>query len=482
MSRGSVAAVSWPRETEELCSLAGLAIAALTALRLGLLVAGRFELYGDEAQYWTYGEELAFGHYSKPPLIGWLAHATTALGGRTEAWVRIASPLCHGATALLLLALARRSYAGAVSYASLLLSTDTPLLLFWTLGLLSAWRLKEGGSWHWGLLLGIGLGGGLLSKYAMIYFPIGLIVYAAFSPAGRELLRRGALWLGLGLGLLLFAPNIWWNLQHGGVTLLHLAENANLDETLLRPDEALEFLVSQFGVVGPVFFSAFLVRLALCRRRPLDERERFLVAFSLPVLLIIQAQSLLAGANANWAATSVPAALLLAVGWLHALGQRLWLWLAFAVNGMALVALAAAVAWPGIVISLAGDRALEELRGWRAFAAEVERRADACGCAKLLLDHRFELAELWFYGGLDQARLRMWLDGEISNHYELTRPLPPPARERILYVTERSDPSDVLRQLGRVTESDSFSVPTGPRSTRRYHAYVVDPVNAIGRD
>ena len=53
------------------------------------------ELFFDEAQYWAWGQEPAFGYYTKPPLIAWIIGATTSLCGDTPFCVRLPSPLMH---------------------------------------------------------------------------------------------------------------------------------------------------------------------------------------------------------------------------------------------------------------------------------------------------------------------------------------------------------------------------------------------------
>ena len=70
-----------------------LMVAGLTILRLAALFATPLELYPDEAQYWLWSRELAFGYFSKPPMIAWLIWLTTTIGGDAEAWVRLSAPL-----------------------------------------------------------------------------------------------------------------------------------------------------------------------------------------------------------------------------------------------------------------------------------------------------------------------------------------------------------------------------------------------------
>src|SRR5262245_47110199 len=84
--------------------------AALTAVRLVILAASPLELYPDEAQYWLWSRTLAFGYFSKPPMVAWLIAATTALGGDAEPFVRASSPLLHAASGLIAYALGRRLY------------------------------------------------------------------------------------------------------------------------------------------------------------------------------------------------------------------------------------------------------------------------------------------------------------------------------------------------------------------------------------
>lgn len=122
-------------------ALAGIAV--LTLWRVAILWFNRTELWVDEAQYWLWGQSFSFGAYSKPPLIGWLIGLVTRIAGDSTFGVRLAAPLFHGITAYVVLILAsrladRRAAAlAALTYAtmpaatlgSLLISTDTPMLL-----------------------------------------------------------------------------------------------------------------------------------------------------------------------------------------------------------------------------------------------------------------------------------------------------------------------------------------------------------------
>ena len=65
-----------------------LALIALTAVRIWGLYVSTVDLYVDEAQYWAWSRDLAFGYFSKPPLLAWIIAASDQLCGSAEACVR----------------------------------------------------------------------------------------------------------------------------------------------------------------------------------------------------------------------------------------------------------------------------------------------------------------------------------------------------------------------------------------------------------
>lgn len=60
----------------------------------------------------------------------------------------------------------------AAAFSSLLVSTDVPLSLFWTLALYGWSRLIDCRDMRFAVLIGASLGLGLLAKYAAIYFVV----------------------------------------------------------------------------------------------------------------------------------------------------------------------------------------------------------------------------------------------------------------------------------------------------------------------
>ena len=115
-------------------------------------------------------------------------------------------------------------------------------------------------------------------------------------------------------------PNTVWNVFNDLTTFEHTLDNAawvRQSSGSFRPrfDELAEFFFSQFGVFGPILFSALIV----CVFQPGSRIERLLLLFSVPIILLICVQAFLSGANANWGAAAFFAGIVVAV---HAMLER----------------------------------------------------------------------------------------------------------------------------------------------------------------
>lgn len=437
-----------PKDPSWLGPALGLVV-AITAARVWLLAQSQADLFVDEAQYWLWGQNLAPGYYSKPPLIAWVIRAATELAGSDAPfWVRLPAPIFHAATALILAGIAARLHSAragivmAAAYAtlpmvtvgSLLISTDTIMFPFLAGALALYLPLIApggGGRPHLAAVTGILLGLALLAKYAALYF-LALGAMAALHPRTRPDPRDGAVLLAA--FALTAAPNIAWNAANGFSTLFHTVDNTGwLGGVGVDPAGFVRFLGEQFVVVGPVIFAAFLfAALGIARRGP-DAAEGFLLTLSLPILAILSVQALVSGANANWAATAYLAGLLLAVPWL--LGRHLaWLAASFAVNGT--LALALPLAATQAETLRFGDRlVLARYVGRDELSRESLALAEAEGAAAIVASSRALLADLHYTGRAGTIAIYAWpREGRPRNHYELRYSYPGSAEGPVLAV------------------------------------------------
>ena len=84
-----------------------LVLTVLTIVRLIGLRLSVVDLFYDEAQYWSWSRDLAFGYYSKPPLLAWLIAVAEQACGSAEWCVRAPAPILYCATSLVVYAIGR---------------------------------------------------------------------------------------------------------------------------------------------------------------------------------------------------------------------------------------------------------------------------------------------------------------------------------------------------------------------------------------
>ena len=378
-------------------------LGALTAARLLALVLSPSELGFDEAQYWAWSRDFAFGYFTKPPLIAWVIGAETALCGTGSACVRAASPLFHFGTAIALAALARRFYGGpagfwtgifyaimpGIAVSSFLITTDVFLLFFWSLALLSLAAHLDRPRLSTALAFGLAAGLGLNAKYAMIYLPALVFLSALMMPRLRPALFRWESAAGLVLMLLLIAPNLLWNAANGFATFEHTA-NDNIGWSLSRLNavKGFEFLGAQFAVAGPVVFGAMLNALFLGARTEKPATDRLILVLSWPILLAITIQGFLAQANINWGATAYPAGVVLATALVIRHRWRFFFVTNLLVCGLVSLALIAVTAVFDPVNASGPARQMRQLGGWTETGDNLAAVAANAGAKRVVIDGR----------------------------------------------------------------------------------------------
>ena len=248
----------------------------LLAYRVWLIGHSGISLFFDEAQYWDWSRHLAWGYYSKPPMIAGLIWLSTKLFGSSVVGVKLMTMLLYPVTALVMVGFARALWptssgvrtgivAGAlfltlpmVGALGLFASTDAPLLLCWTAAGWMLWRAQVTNRMSCWVGLGLACGLGLMSKYTMAAFALTALwtLWAVHGPR-RGLLRPGP-WVAMALALLILSPNLWWNAHHGFPTLQHTAELTTKSGRNGGLLSALEFAGGQLLMLGPVVVVAGL--------------------------------------------------------------------------------------------------------------------------------------------------------------------------------------------------------------------------------
>ncbi|MDB5815880.1 MAG: glycosyl transferase family 39 [Rhodocyclales bacterium] len=414
-------------------------LAILTLYRMWILPRLGITLYVDEAQYWTWAQHPDWGYFSKPPVIAWLIAASTTLFGDGMLAVKLPAILLYPATAWLLFALGRElfdtrigmrcavafSLLPFVSGLGLFISTDAPLLFFWTLAILALVRAMTHDYWRDWLLLGAALGLGVMSKYTMLAFGASALLYLLLAPQRREQLRNPRLWIAIALAGVLILPNVLWNWSHDFPTLRHTADITHVEGLNDKHGNPGEFALAQLLSLGPILGLAFIAGLVLAWRQRRDARMQLLLCFSVPMFVIVLAQATRSEANGNWAAPAFITATLLAVVFLSRLKLRWWL-LALAVNAIIMLA-----TYHAKDIYRIGGKPmptqldiLKRARGWDVLARQLQPILAAHPDAMLLTDNRTLMAHLLYELRDMHLQHAAWKpQAAPHDHYQLTVPL-----------------------------------------------------------
>ncbi|MGC4014839.1 MAG: glycosyltransferase family 39 protein [Luteolibacter sp.] len=398
-----------------------LFLLVLTILRLVIHASGAVGVLGDEAYYWEWGNHLAAGYYSKPPLIGWimgllrLAGLDTAFGLKTAA--NLLSILSLGGlylfarqwfgarTAWWTLATAGLS-AGSLMLGSFL-TIDSPLVAMWSVALAAGSSLLQKGPRPGNvIILTLALGIGMLGKQMMMLFPV-LLFIAAWRLKVPSRTWKAVIACSL-VSFLALTPPVLWNAHHDWVTFKHTGhhfEGAPITPAAIGK-RLVEYIVSQVMIAGPLAFVLACVAL----RSP-ESRRRYglslifgAIGWSVCLLMNLRQE-----VNPNWPAVYLFSWLPAGIAW--AMDRRPGLAkAAMWINAVFTVLALGAVMFPSVWNK--GDKKF--WYGWDALAREVDamQLPSTTGERPLLLvaGSRFTAAQVAFLSSR-RPELHTWYYG-----------------------------------------------------------------------
>jgi len=411
-------------------------------------------LFFDEAYYHYWSNFPDWGYYSKPPMIAWLIYATTHLFGSDAEWaVRISSPLLYAASAWCIYLSGKALYgdkAGLyaavifftlplVSFNSLFITTDAPLLFFWSLAIYLTINLKRMAAAWW--LLALVVGCGLLSKYTMLFWILGFALYHLWRKTPAAYWVAGKTWVAISATVLLVMPNLLWNWQHDFISFQHTSEISKLQGQLFHPLRLLEFVAGQALVFGPLAFYALLVGMKFLHVH--SDADKLMLSMLLPLLLVMMIQALLAKANINWAAPVYVAASILLASQLARTQQRHWLRAIVSVN---LLIASLFYTYPHIQKMLQIEATIKNtpfhrLAGWPELFRSIPQVVNPAAQQVWLSDSRLVLSYLHYYLPLagDRAALHLLSfnpDGHVRHQFDLQHDLDQSQYNSFVFVSE----------------------------------------------
>ena len=271
---------------------------ALCATFLHILLNGQYGFHRDELDFIMNARQLDWGYISYPPMTPFFARIGLEVFGESLRGLRVLPALAQG-IAMILAGLMARDMGGkrnaqlmaalAVFITPMSLMGGTLIMYFafdylwWVVVAFFTVRLLATDEARYWLGIGVGIGFGMLTKYTIAFWVVGLVIAVLITSARKYLLSKW-LYLGAVLALLIFLPNLIWQIQHDFISLDYLQSIHTRD---IRWGRADDFLPNQlYETTNPFSLPLWTVGLSVClfsasmrRFRPLG--WMFIVTFIL---------------------------------------------------------------------------------------------------------------------------------------------------------------------------------------------------------
>jgi len=258
--------------------LAALISLALLVAVVHMLTNGRYGFHRDELQVLDDARHLALGYVAYPPFTPFVERVSLALFGTSLVGLRFFSVLAQSVVLVLsgLMArelggsrLAQVVAAAAVMIAPFALFNGTEFqygsfdYLWWVLAAYLIIRLLRSGDPRRWLAIGLAIGLGMLTKYTMAFFVAGIVGGVLLTPVRRHL-RSPWLWFGAAVAVLVFLPNLAWQVRHHFISLDFLRHIHARDVGEGRAEHFLrdQFLTSTNLLAAPLWLAGLVYVLA----------------------------------------------------------------------------------------------------------------------------------------------------------------------------------------------------------------------------
>lgn len=241
-----------------------LLLLALCATLIHILANGQYGFHRDELDILMNARQLDWGYVAYPPLTPFIARVGLALFGNSLRGLRFFPALGQGLS-VVLVGLMARDMGGrrgaqltaviAAAIAPVALTAGTLIqymsfdYLWWLLLAFFLVRLLVTDNPRWWLGIGTAIGLGMMTKYTIAFFVAGLIAATLLTPLRRHF-RTIWPWAGAAVALLIYLPNLIWQIQHQFISLDFLSAIHARDIAWGRTDS---FLLDQLYIASNPF-------------------------------------------------------------------------------------------------------------------------------------------------------------------------------------------------------------------------------------
>ncbi len=253
-----------------------LFVLAFCAVLIHILLNGQYGFHRDELDILMNARQLDWGYIAYPPFTSFIARLGLVLFGDSLRGLRLFSALGQGVVMVLAGWMARdmggrrvaqviAAIAAGIAPVALMAGTLIQYLsfdfLWWVVIAFFFVRLLATGDPRYWLGVGAGIGLGMMTKFTVVFWVAGLIAAVLLSSRRKDLLSKW-LWLGVALALLLYLPNLIWQIRHDFISLDFLKAIHARD---LQWGRGKDFLPEQlYSSTNPFTLPLWIAGLAAC--------------------------------------------------------------------------------------------------------------------------------------------------------------------------------------------------------------------------
>lgn len=404
---------------------------------LNLFQASVTELIYDEAYYWYYAQNMAWGYFDHPSMVAFLIKVSS-LFFDGELGVRFMSSVLSAGTYMLLWSLVDNpkkkdyvvhffllvfSFTLMNAYGFLTLP-DTPLLFFTALFLWLYKRFLSNQSILTTLLLGVVMAALMYSKYHAVL----VILFVLLS--NYKLIFNKKAWLAVIVALICYTPHFIWLYQNDFVSItFHLYERPN--KAYSFDEFTLGYFLNAIAIMGLLFYWIYG---AFFKFKAKDKFSKALVYLVYGVLIFFFISSFNRRVQAQWTIViSIPLAVIAFEHLLQNAKSRKWM---YRIGILSLVLLMYARAW---LIYYPLFPMLYETHGNKEWVSDLKSKS---GGVPVVFENSYRRAPMYeFYSGIPAISLNNYM--YRKNQYSIDDSEERVRGKKVLYVSKYRKSGDI---------------------------------------
>lgn len=418
----------------------------LTALFVLNLVQSYFtELIYDEAYYWYYSQQMAWGYFDHPPMVALLIKISSlffkgelgvrfmscvlSIGNVLVLWLLVDHPKKNSFIPHFFVLVFSMTLLNAYGFLTL---PDTPLLFFTSCFLLAYKKFIEKPSLWLSVLMGILMACLMYSKYHAVL----VIVFVLLS--NLKLLANRYAWYAVIIALACYVPHFYWLYQHDFVSInYHISERPNGAYSFEK--YTLGFFVNLIAIFGLTFP---MVYYALYKTTARNLFTKSLIYLTYGVILFFFISSFNRRVQTQWIIIiCIPLAVLVFEYMLHNKAVMKWMYRLGLINLAIIVYLRIGLVYQPLLFSI-----FYETHGNKEWVAEVKAEA---GDIPVVFENSYRNAPMYaFYsGGTAFSLNNAWYR---KNQYSIDQSEEKVRNKKILYITrnDKEEPFKFTKMSG----------------------------------